>query len=241
MSENMAYQSFKSGAYEMENTAIIARDTHHQDIRPADSSTAHDSQVRDRWLHGRSPHTQPAYRHDIDELLSFTGKSIQSTTLADLQVFADSLDLANTSKARALNAVKSLFTFAHRMGYIPMNVGVALRLPKSKNTLAQRILSEEETIRMISLEQNARNHALLKLMYHCGLRVSEAVSLRWRDVTERPSSPSLAKVGKQERSLSRPRCTMNYAHSRRMPVLMTSYSVRAKAARGERRARWSAL
>jgi integrase/recombinase XerD len=190
--------------------------------------------VIDKWLHGRSPHTQRAYRHDIEELLCFTGKSIQSTTLADLQAFADSLNLATTSKARALNAVKSLFTFAHRMGYIPMNVGAALRLPKIKNTLAQRILSEEETIRMISFEQNARNHTLLRLMYHCGLRVSEAVSLRWHDVTERGDQAQLTVFGKGGKTREVLITASMYNELRALSPdaqPMTSSSARVKAAR----------
>src|SRR5439155_12870649 len=33
--------------------------------------------------------------------------------------------------------------------------------------------------------RNPRNHAILRLLYHCGLRVSELVALRWRDLTVR--------------------------------------------------------
>lgn len=144
-----------------------------------------DMQLINMWVHGRSTHTQKAYRHDVQALLTYTGKPLRETTLEDLQNFADSLEGKDTTKARTLNAVKSLFSFAHTTGYIPFNVGAALRLPKLKNTLAQRIMSEEDTIKMISLEDNPRNHAILRLLYHCGLRVSEIVALRWSDVIQR--------------------------------------------------------
>ena len=156
----------------------------------------HDALVINMWVHGRSPHTQRAYRHDALALLDWTGKGIQQMTLADLQAFAEHLPLADSSRARTLNAVKSLFTFAHKMGYIALNVGTALKIPKVKNTLAQRILSEEDTIKMISLETNKRNHALLRLMYHAGLRVSEVVALRWADVRERGEQAQLTIFGK---------------------------------------------
>lgn len=150
-----------------------------------DTTTTHDNQVIDMWIHGRSIHTQKAYRHDVGSLFTFTGKGIQQTTLFDLQAFADNLEGKDTTRTRTLNSVKSLLTFATTIGYIPMNIGAALRLPKLKNTLAQRIMTEEEAIRLISLESNPRNHALLRLMYHCGLRVSEAVELKWEDLTPR--------------------------------------------------------
>jgi integrase/recombinase XerD len=45
--------------------------------------------------------------------------------------------------------------------------------------LAERILSEEQVVRLIALERNPRNHALLRLLYLAALRVSEACALRW--------------------------------------------------------------
>jgi integrase/recombinase XerD len=81
-----------------------------------------------------------------------------------------------------LAAVKSLLSFAQRIGYIPFNVGVAVDLPKTKDKLAERILDEEDVLRMIHREQKLRNHALLRLLYVAGARVSEVCGLRWRDV-----------------------------------------------------------
>src|SRR6185503_6459883 len=37
---------------------------------------------------------------------------------------------AQSSKAQTLAAIKSLLAFAHKIGYIPFNVGAALQLPK---------------------------------------------------------------------------------------------------------------
>ncbi|WP_274532136.1 tyrosine-type recombinase/integrase [Ktedonobacter racemifer] len=47
-------------------------------------------------------------------------------------------------------------------------------------------MSEEDTVMLIgSQKDNPRNHALLRLLYHCGLRVSEVASLTWDDITPR--------------------------------------------------------
>lgn len=159
-----------------------------------------DAQVIEMWLHGRSEHTQKAYRSDVQKLLSFTGKSLQHTTLLDLQSFSDSLQgLSEASRARILNAVKSLFSFASKTfpEHFQVNVGVALRLPAVPNKLAQRILTEEQVILLIaSTRDNPRNHAMLRLMYHCGLRVSEVVALTWSDLVERSDGGQVTIFGK---------------------------------------------
>ncbi len=153
--------------------------------QPAD----HDATLISLWLHGRSLHTQRAYARDVQRFLQFVQQPLQAITLGDLQAFADSLlDLAPSSQARILSAVQSLFTFGHKSGYLMLNVGAALRLPKQKHRLSERILSENAVQRMLALEPNTRNHALLRLLYGAGLRVAEACALRWSDTQERGDS-----------------------------------------------------
>lgn len=160
-----------------------------------------DAQLVALWLHGRSVHTQRAYRGDVGRFVSFVGKPLQAVTLGDLQAFADSLgELAPASRARALSAVKSLLSFGHRLGYLPFDVGRALRLPKLKNALAERILTEEEVQRMLALETDARNHALLRLLYGGGLRVSEICGLAWRDVQPRGEAGQVVAFGKGDKT-----------------------------------------
>ena len=77
----------------------------------ADSNT----QLLEIWLHGRSQHTQRAYRADVEHFLAWVRKPFLQVTLADLQGFADSLvELAPASRYRTLSAIKSLLAFAHR-------------------------------------------------------------------------------------------------------------------------------
>src|SRR5690349_2298556 len=84
------------------------------EIAPSSSPKA---DILSLWLHGRSPHTQAAYRSDAMRLFAFCRKPLDEITLADVQAFADSLTGAEASRYRTLSAVKSLFTFAHRLGY----------------------------------------------------------------------------------------------------------------------------
>jgi integrase len=91
-------------------------------------------------------------------------------------------ELAPASRYRELSAIKSLLAFGHRIGYLPFDVDRALRLPGVRNRLSERILPEAEVHRMLSLEPNERNRALLMLLYASPVRVSELCGLGRRDV-----------------------------------------------------------
>ena len=47
-----------------------------------------DQQLITLWLHGRSPHTQRAYRADVDRFLMFVATPLTTVTLGDIQAFA---------------------------------------------------------------------------------------------------------------------------------------------------------
>ncbi len=146
-----------------------------------------DARLLALWLHGRSAATQRAYRADAEAFLAFVGKPLRAVTLGDLQAYADALasTQAPASQGRRLAAVKSLCAFAHRVGYLPFDVGRPLRLPPRKATLAERILPESDVQRLLALETQPRNRVLLRLLYAAGVRVSELCALHWRDVQPR--------------------------------------------------------
>ena len=156
-----------------------------------------DEQLVRLWLHGRPRTTVRAYEFDADRFRAFVDKPLRMVTVGDVQEFSDSLaHLADASRARALSAVKSLLSYGHRIGYLPFNVGAPVRLPRLKDTLAERILPEETVIKMVTGEATPRNRALLRVLYGAGLRVSELTGLRWRDVAERDDTAQITVYGK---------------------------------------------
>jgi integrase/recombinase XerD len=181
-------------------TAPLAfrEEPHPYDLTKAQAST--DDALLELWLHGVPANTQRAYRADIARLRATLDKPFAQLSLADLHAFADTLDtLAPSSRSRTIASLKSLFSFALRIGYLRLNVAAALKTPKHKNTIGERFMTEEEIIRILTLEDtlgDPRNYALLRTLYAAALRVSEACALCWRDVQPHADSAVLVVFGK---------------------------------------------
>ena len=170
-------------------------------VRQADS----DEQLIALWLHGRPEHTQRAYRAEVDRFVLYVAKPLRSVRLVDIQGFSDHLNesgLKPSSVHRAMSAVKSLFAFGFRLGYLQFDVGRAIKIPSFRDELAERILSEAEVLRIISLEPNPRNRAILLTLYAGGFRVSEICSLKWRHLQERDSTGQITVFGKGDKTRS---------------------------------------
>lgn len=147
-----------------------------------------DEQLLQLWLHGRSKHTIKGYTNDITFFRKKINKSLRSITLQNLQDYADTLierHYAPQTVKRMLCAVKSLFSFGHRIGYLPFDTGKPLRIPTPKETISERILSQEEVFSIFESAKNPRDKMLLKLFYYTGLRVSEVSGLKYSCLQQR--------------------------------------------------------
>jgi integrase/recombinase XerD len=158
-----------------------------------------DSQVIQLWIHGRSQHTQRAYLKDVQEFMDSVSKPLQQITLGDLQQYADQLhskEMAPASCRRKLAAIKSMFSFAHRIGYLVFDVGKPLRIPACKDKLAERILTEEEVHAVINSVENKRDRLIIQTLYYTAIRGSELASLKWKDLQTRDNGGQLTILGK---------------------------------------------
>jgi len=142
------------------------------------------------------------YLRDIRRLLSATSLKLTETSALDLERFAESLagsGLAPISQGRTLAAVRSFFRFAQRIGYCANPAG-SLDLPRTDNSLSERIMSEEDVGALIAHEPDERNRVLLTILYMGGLRVSEACGLRWRNLQDRGAAGQILVHGKGGRT-----------------------------------------
>jgi integrase/recombinase XerD len=119
------------------------------------------------WVHGKSAHTAELYRRSAKRFLEFVGKPLLEVSLAEVQAFATSLEesgLSASSQRSILSAVKSLLSFATQTGVLVVNVGAPVVMPKAKDTLNERLLTEMAVMTMIALETDLRNRAVLRTL-----------------------------------------------------------------------------
>ena len=159
-----------------------------------------DAQLIHIWLTTKtSSETRRAYTSEITRFLAFVQKPLTQVTLADLQVYAEGLaqgGLKITSQNRALTTIKSLLSFGQETGYMPFNVGAAVKLRPSRDQLAQRILEESEVAKLIEAAPEGRDRGLLRLLYASGVRAGELCGLKWRDALPRQEGGQITVFGK---------------------------------------------
>ncbi len=131
-----------------------------------------------------------------------------AVNLEDLQQFADSLKAQGYKEAtiaRRLRAVKSLCTFGSKTQYLAFNVGAAMKVPKVRRRLHERILTREQVLQMFVCEKNVRNRLILRMLYYSGMRVSELCGLCWKDLYPGPNGTGIVAIygkGGKERNVA---------------------------------------
>jgi integrase/recombinase XerD len=135
------------------------------------------------WLHGKSGASRRAYLTDVHHFLDFSQKRLDNIDLADIQDWDTFLEqkYAPASRKRKLAAIKSLFSFAHQNKILADNPGASLATPKTKDAIAEKILTESE----------CQHQLMLQLLYESRARVSEFCSLKWKDIREKADASAL--------------------------------------------------
>lgn len=133
-----------------------------------------------------------AYLTDLDKLIRFVeseGKDFATISYQDLQQFVAQLrdiGIHPRSQARIISGIKSFYRFLLLDEYITADPTELLESPKIGLKLPEVLTVNEindilDTIDL-SLPEGQRNRAMLEVLYSCGLRVSELISLRYSDV-----------------------------------------------------------
>lgn len=133
-----------------------------------------------------------AYLTDLDKLIRFVeseGKDFATISYQDLQQFVAQLrdiGIHPRSQARIISGIKSFYRFLLLDEYITADPTELLESPKIGLKLPEVLTVNEindilDTIDL-SLPEGQRNRVMLEVLYSCGLRVSELISLRYSDV-----------------------------------------------------------
>ena len=136
---------------------------------------------------GAAQNTLEAYGRDVSQFLDFCGnvslKNISADDIADfVQYLSREERFSSKTVARKISAVREFFKFLYTDNIIKENPALDILTPKQQKPLP-KFLTQEEIKQLILAAQTGETPALrrmsvmLELMYACGLRVSELVSL----------------------------------------------------------------
>ena len=140
-----------------------------------------------------TPATLEAYGRDLTLFARFAadrkvkgGAEVRSIDVLDYLAFLTDRKLAPRSQARRLIALRQLFKFLKAERHCPNDPTEDVDLPRYGRKLPE-FLSVEEVDRLLAAPdratpRGARDAAMLETLYATGLRVSELVKLRLRDV-----------------------------------------------------------
>lgn len=141
---------------------------------------------------GLSGNSREAYNHDLGDLIDFcTRRGISGwdkITTADLTKYLGELydlGIAPATSNRRLSAFRGFFAYLQREGICESNPASIISGPRSRRKLPDVLTYEEIKLLLnqpdLSTPAGIRDRAMLEVMYGCGLRVSELVSLKRDD------------------------------------------------------------
>ena len=157
------------------------------------------------WLTGTkrySLHTLDAYMRDLSEFISFTAQQLGHTlTLSDFQnltvrnfrsflAHRTHQHLEKSSIARELSSLKNFFKWLNKNKYIE-NTALSIIASPRQAKILPRALEVDDTFTFLERApdfsktpwQGLRDTAVFTLLYGCGLRISEALSLNVGDIS----------------------------------------------------------
>lgn len=136
-----------------------------------------------------SVHTLSNYQRDLDRYLVWLGsKALQDVTATDIEdhlvYLRKDLNLAASSAARGLAAIRGLHSFAHADGRLPFDVATDVPTPSLGGSIPKALsLAQVEALLNAvpagdgASQINIRDRALLEMLYSTGARITELLDL----------------------------------------------------------------
>lgn len=159
---------------------------------------------------GLSKNTISSYKNDLTRFIEFTYECniqhYQDISLGLLENFFNELyelGLNNTSRARYLSSIREFFKYLNYKKIIKDNKTEKLDLPKPRRKIPE-VLSYDEISQIlqsidITTALGIRDRAMLETLYASGLRVSELISIKERDIIFQESIIRVFGKGSKER------------------------------------------
>lgn len=162
-------------------------------------------------VRGLSENTVLGYKNDLKELQKFLAPTLDIQTITKENLLLSIGQLSKEKKAAAsvnrfIAAVRTMFSYALKFGYIKKNPALELKtvkLPKKvPNFMTQPEVNQlcEQPVNNELLWEK-RDHALFTMMYSSGCRISEITNLKLDDFMDNYHSAIVTGKGNKQRKV----------------------------------------
>ena len=169
-----------------------------------------DSFLDNIWAEqGLSKNTLLSYEHDIKSFLIFIQKKkikIQNAQRSDVNSFISyrfSKGISSRSNMRLISSLKKFFLYLTSHNIIKHNPAENIESPRKAkslpHTLDVEIVDKLLNAPDLKTRFGARDKAMLEILYACGLRVTELVTLKFSQVNVESNFLRVMGKGKKER------------------------------------------
>lgn len=132
-----------------------------------------------------SNNTSLSYVKDVTLFSDFIKKDLFLVDKKDIEKYIRSLNKSSKTISHVISSLKSFYNYYMRMGNIKSNPTDEIDRPKIEKKIPE-FLTLEEVSSLLNFEVNnefeARNKAILELLYSSGLRISELTSLELSNI-----------------------------------------------------------
>lgn len=132
-----------------------------------------------------SINTSLSYVKDVSLFSMYINKDLLLVSKSDIEKYLRSLNKSSKTISHVISSLKSFYNYNMRKGLIKSNPTDEIDRPKIEKKIPEFLTIEEVSSLLnfnVSNEFEARNKAILELLYSSGLRISELTSLELSNI-----------------------------------------------------------
>ena len=158
-----------------------------------------------------SANSVEAYLNDINKMAKYCDEKHQVKIpdevtydiLKDYLIYVSEVGVTNRTQARCISSIRSFLKFLVFDGQLENNPTKLLEAPKIGRKLPNILTVEEIDSMLNAVEmykpEGQRNKAIIEMLYSCGLRVSELISIKVSNINFRTGVVKIEGKGNKER------------------------------------------
>jgi len=141
---------------------------------------------------GLSKNTKESYEFDLVKLAEYLSKENISFTEVNLKILVSffdmlsSLGLSSSTRSRYISSYRTFYKYMQSVNKVEVNYAENLDLPKKDRDLPDTLTIDDIVLIIDSIDENSkmglRDKSMIEMLYSCGLRVSELINLKVKDI-----------------------------------------------------------